>query len=142
MGLGTNLTYGLIMAIGDRAGGEQRVFAIRTIQKLDRRMANPAYMAQLATGLLLVWLLELDLVGTSWLLLGLLLYVAVAVLGISVYAPLFRRRLALAERLAEWDEGVAGGYAEVARRADRLGVLVTAIVVAIVALMVVKPTLW
>ena len=130
------------MAIGDRASGEQRVFAIRTIQRLDRRMANPAYLAQLVTGLLLVWLLELDLLGTSWLLLGLLLYVIVAVLGISVYAPLFRERLALAEQLAGGDDEVTASYADVARRADRLGVLVTALVVVIVALMVVKPTLW
>ena len=141
-GLGTNLTYGLIMSVGDRAGGAQRVFAIETIRKLDRRLANPAYMAQLATGLLLVWLLKLDLFGTSWLLLGLLLYVVVAVLGITVFAPLSRERGALAEQLAGGDETVAAEYGAVARRANRSGVIVTAIVVAIVVLMVAKPTLW
>ncbi|MGH2596867.1 MAG: DUF2269 family protein [Actinomycetota bacterium] len=141
-GLGTNLTYGLIMTIGDRAGGTQRVFSIQMIQKLDRRLANPAYMAQLATGLLLVWLLKLDLFGTSWLLLGIALYVIVAVLGISVFAPISRRRGALAERLAAGDETVAEEYGAVARRANRLGVFVTAIVVVIVALMVAQPQLW
>ena len=100
VGLGTNLTYGLITSVGDRAGGERRVFALGLIQLLDKRLANPAYMAQLVTGLILVWLLKLNLFATSWLLLGLLLYIAVAVLGITVYAPVLRRQVSLAERLA------------------------------------------
>ena len=93
VGLGTNLTYGLITSVGDRAGGERRVFALGLVQVLDKRLANPAYMAQLVTGLILVWLLRLNLFATSWLLLGLLLYIAVAVLGITVYAPVLRRQV-------------------------------------------------
>ena len=143
-GLGTNLTFGLIMAIGERTGGQARVFAIRTIQTLDRRLANPAYMAQLATGLVLVWLLKLDLFGTSWLLLGIALYAAVAVLGITVYGPVLRKQAALAEHLAT-DDGVGAvtsEYREIAHRSKMLGVLATVTVVVIVALMVTQPQLW
>jgi uncharacterized membrane protein len=144
MGLGTNLTYGLITSVGERAGGERRVFALGLIQTLDRRLANPAYMAQLVTGLLLVWLLKLNLFATSWLLLGLVLYITVAVLGITVYAPVLRRQAALAEELAS--EGVDGAaateYGAVARRSRQLGILATALVVVIVTLMVTKPALW
>ena len=131
------------MAIGERTGGQGRVFAIRTIQKLDRRLANPAYMAQLATGLVLVWLLKLDLFGTSWLLLGIGLYVAVAVLGITVYAPVLRTQAELAGQLAADGEGaVTAEYREVAHRSTVLGVLATVMVVVIVVLMVSKPHLW
>ncbi len=142
-GLGTNLTFGIIMALGERSGGQDRVFAIRTIQTLDRRLANPAYMAQLATGVVLVWLLKIDLFGTSWLLLGIALYVAVAVLGITVYAPVLRRQADLAEGLAADGGGaVSEEYREVARRSALLGLVATAMVVAIVVLMVAKPQLW
>ena len=144
MGLGTNLTYGLITSVGERAGGERRVFALGLIRTLDRRLANPAYMAQLATGLLLVWLLKMDLFGTSWLLLGLVLYIAVAVLGITVYAPVLRRQSALAEELASGDgnEAAAPEYGAVARRSRQLGILATVLVLVIVTLMVTKPALW
>jgi uncharacterized membrane protein len=140
-GLGTNLTFGAIMAIGERTGGHARVFAIRTIQTLDRRLANPAYMAQLVTGLVLVWLLKIDLFETSWLLLGLGLYVAVAVLGVTVYGPVLRRQAALAEGFAADGGPVSTEYREVAHRSAMLGVLATVTVVVIVVLMVTKPQL-
>jgi uncharacterized membrane protein len=153
LGLGTNLTYGLIAAVGERAGGAGRTFSLRLIQQLDRRLANPAYIAQLVTGLILVWLLELDLLDTSWLLVALVLYAGVAVSGITVYAPVLRRQVALAERLEAAGDGAggdgAGGdaatateYAAVARRSTVLGIGVTLVVVLIVVLMVVKPSLW
>ena len=141
-GLGTNLTFGLIMALGEREGGQARVFAIGTIRSLDRRLANPAYMAQLVTGLVLVWLLKIDLFATSWLVLGIALYAAVAVLGITVYAPVLRRQVALAEGMVEDGGAVTEEYREVARRSATLGVAATVMVIGIVVLMVIKPQLW
>ena len=142
LGLGTNLTYGVIAALGERAGGPSRVFALRTIQALDRRLANPAYMAQLVTGLILVWLLKIDLFATSWLVTALGLYVLVAVLGITVYGPVVRRQVALAEQVAAGEDEAAVDYAAVARRSTTLGITVTLMVIVIVVLMVVQPTLW
>jgi uncharacterized membrane protein len=147
LGLGTNLTYGLIAATGERAGGAGRTYGLRLIQQLDRRLANPAYVAQLVTGLILVWLLELDILDASWLLVALALYLGVAVVGVTVYAPVVRRQVALAERLeaggaGESDQGVSTEYAQVAQRSNALGIAVTLVVVVIVVLMVVKPSLW
>jgi hypothetical protein len=73
--------------------------------------------------------------------------------GITVYAPVLRRQVALAERLEAAGDGAggdgAGGdaatateYAAVARRSTVLGIGVTLVVVLIVVLMVVKPSLW
>jgi uncharacterized membrane protein len=147
LGLGTNLTYGLIAAVGERAGGTGRVFSLRLIQQLDRRLANPAYVAQLVTGLLLVWLLELNLLETSWLVAGLVLYVAVAITGATVYGPALRRQIDLAERLdaagvGDGDPALGAAYAAAARRSNTLGIAVTLVVVVIVVLMVAKPALW
>jgi uncharacterized membrane protein len=148
LGLGTNLTYGLIAAVGERAGGASRTFSLRLIQQLDRRLANPAYMAQLVTGLVLVWLLELNLLETSWLLLALALYLGVALTGVLVYGPALRRQVELAERLegfgpsGDGDPALMASYAAAARRSNALGIAVTLVVVVIVVLMVAKPTLW
>ena len=75
---------------------------------------------------------------TSWLLLSLILYVAVALIGALVYAPVLNRQIVAAEQHG------AGSpeYDEVARRSNQLGVVVTLLVVGIVYLMVVKPALW
>jgi len=147
LGLGTNLTYGLIVAVGERAGGAGRTFSLKLIQQLDRRLANPAYVAQLVTGLLMVWLLKLNLLETSWLLLSLALYLAVALTGALVYAPVLRRQVGLAEQLeltgtGDGDPALAASYAAVSRRSTQLGIAVTLVVVLIVVLMVAKPALW
>jgi uncharacterized membrane protein len=104
-------------------------------------------MAQLITGLLLVWLLELNLLATSWLLLALVLYLGVALTGILVYAPTLRRQVELAERLevggpGDGDPELAASYAATARRSNLLGIAVTLVVVVIVVLMVAKPAWW
>jgi uncharacterized membrane protein len=145
LGLGTNLTYGLIAAVGERAGGASRTFSLRLIQQLDLRLANPAYLAQLVTGLLLVWLLELNLLETSWLVAALVLYVGVAITGATVYGPALRRQIDLAERLETagvGDPALAAAYAAASRRSTVLGIAVTLVVVLIVVLMVAKPALW
>jgi uncharacterized membrane protein len=84
-------------------------------------------------------------VGTSWLLLGIGLYMAVAVLGLTVYGPVLRKQAALAEQLATEDGGadaVTSEYRQIAHRSTMLGVLATIMVVVIVVLMVTQPQLW
>jgi hypothetical protein len=62
--------------------------------------------------------------------------VLVAIVGITVYAPAIRRQIAEAER-----DPSSPAYAAAARRSTLLGILTTATVVLIVALMVTKPPL-
>ena len=141
--LGPTLTYGLWGRRAERAGGEVRAFTLRTISWVDRRLATPSYVAQLVTGLVLVWLLRLDLLGTPWLLASLVLYAGIAGFAVALYAPTFRRQRDLAERLAEDDDpAVAREYGEVAARATRYGLAAVVLTLAILYLMVVKPALW
>ena len=141
--LGPTLTYGLWGRRAERAGGDVRAFTLRTISWVDRRLATPSYVAQLVTGLVLVWLLRLDLLGTPWLLASLVLYAGIVVFAVALYAPTFRRQRDLAERLAEDDDpAVAREYGEVAARATRYGLAAVVLTLAILYLMVVKPALW
>jgi len=141
-GLGANLTYPSLMALGERAEARQRAFVLHAIQRIDRGLATPAYGAQLVTGLLLVWLLRIDLFATSWLVTGMALYFAVLVFAIVVYAPTFRRQLSLADAMVDGDAVPTPEYRAAASRSTRMGVVLIVVVVGIVVLMVSKPRLW
>jgi uncharacterized membrane protein len=139
--LGFSLSYGLWLARAEVAGGGARPFALRTISWIDRRLTTPAYVVQLVTGLVLVFLLDASLLRQAWLELSIGLYAAVVALAMSVYAPAHRRQTALAERLAA-GEPVEAEYAEVSAKARRYGLLVTGLTLLILVLMVFRPALW
>lgn len=112
------------------------MFAITTIRRLDRRIANPGYVVLLVTGLPMVWVGPWSLFDPQalWLTVALGLYVATTVLGIVVFAPTLRRRLAVAE-----GDPSSGAHTDLAGRTDRLFALTTGVVLTILALMVLKP---
>jgi uncharacterized membrane protein len=130
--VGANLTYAFWL----RAAGRDRdrlIFTIGTIRRLDRRVANPAYIVILLTGVAMV-LGGAYSFETGWIALSIVLYVAVALFGIAVFAPAMRRQLAEAERDPSSD-----AYAAAATRSLQYAVLATGITLTIVFLMVVKP---
>jgi uncharacterized membrane protein len=130
--LGANLTY----AVWFRAAGTDQarlIFAIQTVRLLESRFANPAYIVVLLTGIGMV-LTGAFSFTTGWILAAIGLYVAVAVIGITVFAPAMRRQLAEAER-----DPASDAYRRAAGRTTALGLLTIALVVVIVVLMVTKP---
>jgi uncharacterized membrane protein len=130
--VGANLTY----AIWFRAAGADQdriVFVVRTVRMIDSRVANPAYIVLLITGILMV-LGGAFSFTTGWILAALVLYVATAVIGIAFFAPAIRRQLVEAER------GVtSASYQAAAGRSTALGIVTTVLVLVIVVLMVTKP---
>jgi uncharacterized membrane protein len=130
--VGANLTY----AVWFRAAGtdqDRLVFVIRTVRMIDSRLANPAYIVLLVTGVLMV-LAGAFSFTTGWILVAIGLYVATAAIGIFVFAPAIRRQLAEAERDPSSD-----AYRAAANRSTTLGVITTALALTIVVLMVTKP---
>jgi uncharacterized membrane protein len=130
--VGANLTYAFWL----RAAGHDRdrlVFAITTIRRLDRVVANPAYIVILVTGVAMVMSGAYSF-QTGWIAVSLVLYVSIAIFGIAAFAPALRRQLAEAER-----DPTSAAYAAAARRSNLYGLLATAIAVTIVFLMVTKP---
>jgi uncharacterized membrane protein len=134
--LGANITYGIWIASVAKNPAALS-FTLRTIKRIDDRMANPAYALSLITGLFLVWIGPYGLLE-PWLVVALVLYAAILLLGIFGYSPTLRRQIALAE-----SAGVASAeYAAVGRRSTLLGILLVVIVVVIEFLMTAKPALW
>jgi uncharacterized membrane protein len=130
--VGANLTY----AIWFRAAGtdqDRLVFVIRTVRTIDSRIANPAYIVLLITGVLMV-LSGAYSFTTGWILAAIGLYIATAVIGIAAFGPAIRRQLAEAEK-----DVTSPAYRAAANRSTTLGLVTTVLVLLIVVLMVTKP---
>jgi uncharacterized membrane protein len=130
--VGANLTY----AIWFRAAGTDQdriIFVIRTVRAIDSRIANPAYIVLLVTGILMVLGGAFSFTA-GWILAAIGLYVAVALIGIVLFAPAIRRQLLEAER-----DVTSDAYRAAAKRSTVLGIVTTVIVLLIVVLMVTKP---
>jgi len=131
--VGSNVTYGIWQA---RAAREpQHVgWALRGVKFLDDRIANPAYLLLGAVGVAMVligpWEFE-----APWIAISIGLYVALALVGFGLYSPTLSRQI----RVYESDGPDAPEFHALGRRGRLLGILLAVIVVAIVALMVLKP---
>lgn len=130
--VGANITYSFWL----RFAGTDRdriVHTLEGIRRLDMRLANPAYVVALLAGLGMVALGPYPL-SAPWILAALLLYVLVAMLGITLYAPAVRH-----QRAAALSDPTSADYRAAARRSGLLGLAALAMVALIVILMVVKP---
>jgi uncharacterized membrane protein len=133
--VGFNATYGIWLARAARQP-EHEAFTLRGVKLLDDRFANPAYALLLVTGLLMVWIGDLDLTQ-FWLLAALVLYAIVVILGLLVYTPTLRNQIAVLE-----SSGAASTeFQALTRRGTALGIVLAVDVIVIVFLMVTKPTL-
>lgn len=134
--VGTNLTYFVwLAAMRSKPQGEQ-AFALQTIQKLDMRLANPAYAILPITGIIMV--LVADGLGftTFWVLVAIVLYIVVGILAGAVFGPALRRQ---AELAATGDIG-SPTYEAAARRTRTTGITTMLPIAVILYLMLLKPT--
>ena len=134
--LGTNLTYSIWLTRTVN-NPDQLLFTLKTIKFLDDKVANPAYVLSLITGLGMVYVSGWSLI-TPWLLLSTVLYSLVVVVGLFAYTPTLKQQINIVE-----DGGVfSGPYEAVAKRGTLLGIVLVILVVNIIFLMVFKPPLW
>ena len=134
--VGANATY----AIWIQRGTIDRValpFTLRGVKLIDDRVANPAYLLILLTGLGMVLTANIPLT-TPWILLSLILWFVGLLLGVFGYTPTLRKQIAEAEK------GGADSheYKAVAWRGTVLGIVLGLEVLIIIYLMVFKPALW
>ncbi len=130
--VGSNFTYAVW---NTRAAQEPQhlAFALRGIQFLDRRVANPAYGLLLVTGLILVWVGQLGF--QRWIISALFLFVLLIVVAVGFYSRTMNRQIELLEKEGE----SSPAYQRLAAQAQRVGIISLVIVLAILFLMVVKP---
>ena len=131
--VGANVTYAVWMSRAHR-DRDHLVFVIETIRVLDRRLALPAYVVLLVTGVLMVAGGAYSFT-TGWIAAAIALYLLAVVIGIVAFGPTVRRQLAEARR-----DPTSAAYGELARRNNLLTVITLAVVATIVVLMVTKPS--
>jgi len=132
--VGSNITYGVWNA---RIGSEpsHASFALKGIKFLDDRIANPSYGILFLTGLILIFVGHWG--PALWLIVAIVLFVVVAALGFGVFTPLLRDQI----KLADAGETASADFMRLARRSRALGPILGILVLAILAMMVFKPTL-
>jgi uncharacterized membrane protein len=133
--VGFNASYGVWLARAARARDHES-YVLRGIKVLDDRFANPAYALLLVTGLIMVAISPFELT-TFWIVLALALYALAIVMGAAVYTPTLRRQIAVLE--AEGSDSPE--FRRLSGRGRVTGILLAVDVVAIVFLMVTKPTI-
>jgi uncharacterized membrane protein len=132
--VGSNLTYGVWQA---RAGNdpEHESFALRGVKFLDDRVANPAYLLVLVTGLTMAWWHWSY--TTHWIAAAIVLFVIMLLFGLAIYSPALTRQIETLER----DGPQSSAYRTAALQATIFGIAVMVPILAILFLMVVKPSL-
>ena len=132
--VGFNASYGIWTA---RAAKEpdHELHTLKGIQTLDDRFANPAYALLLVTGVSMVLVGDLSF-STLWISASLGLYVVMALIAILFFTPTLRKQIASVEAGDQRSEA----HAALAKRSGMVGGILALLVIAIVFLMVVKPT--
>ena len=128
--VGTNLTYFVWLRL-IRERSERSAFVLEGIQRLDRWLANPAYVVLPVTGIIMVLVGDLGF-STFWIATAIGLYVAMGAFAGIFFSPALRRQTAVAA-------GADGDYAAAARRTTTTGIVTMLLIGAIVFLMVMKP---
>ena len=136
--VGFNASYGIWIAraSASEADRDHLGHTLRTIKFLDDRFANPAYGLLLVTGVAMVLLGGIPFT-TFWIAASLVLYVLVLALGFGLYSPVLRRQI----EVLETDGAGSDRFRAVSSRARLYGILTVVPVLAIIFLMVTKPTL-
>jgi uncharacterized membrane protein len=134
--VGSNITYAAWNARAPREP-EHLGFALRGIKFIDDRIANPCYGLLLLSGLALVFVGPWHTSWPRWIVSALVLYVVLIVVAFAGYSPALRRQIAALE--AEGDRSAS--FLKWTRRARITGIVTLPVVLAIIFLMVVKPTI-
>ena len=134
--LGANITY-IIWLTQVSKSPDSLLFTLRTIKLLDDRIATPAYVLSLLTGLGMIFVSGWSLT-TPWLLLSSVLYTLVVIIGLGGYSRTLNQQIALVES----DGAFSVNYESLYRRGQVLGLIIITLVIIIVYLMVTKPSLW
>jgi uncharacterized membrane protein len=112
-------------------------FALRTILVLDDWIAFPGFLVLLISGPTMVRLTRTPLT-VPWMLSALVLFLVLTLAHVTVYRPTLRKLSRLIERGATGERA----FQVAADRERNVGITLTAVMLGIVFLMVVKPRLW
>ena len=121
------------------------LFALRLIDRVERRIVIPLALTMPVSGGLLVWSEQIDLASAHWLVAATAVYAAAIAVAVGVQLRTVSRMIGIAEAMGSGGPEPAGRRAAELRslgaRARGAGVALTLMVVVIVSLMAGKPAI-
>ena len=132
--VGFNISYGIWQARAAREP-QHMGYALRGIKFLDDRVANPSYAGLLVVGIILVLIGPYEFT-TFWVAVSIGLYVAMAAVAFFFYSPTLKRQIAAYEASG----AQSAEFVQLGARGRMVGIVLAVLVVAIIVLMVVKPS--
>ncbi len=133
--VGFSASYGIWIGRAAREPDHLK-YILKGVRFLDSRFTNPAFLGILLLGIIMAYYTGLALT-TFWLGSALTLYIAIALLGILVYAPVFRRLVAALET-----QGASSPEVQrLLQRSNLITLFLGVVMLVIIYLMVFKPTL-
>ncbi len=132
LAVGTNATA--IFWLRHAGSDPEKVrFAVDGLRRLDKKLAIPAFGLLILTGGLMVFLGVYDITD-GWVLTALVLYIGLAIAGMTVMGPALKRVAREAER-----DATGAAFDDAKRTSLRYTIGSLAVLVVIVVLMVTKP---
>jgi uncharacterized membrane protein len=135
LAVGFNISYGIWLARAAREP-EHQSHVLRGIKFLDDRVANPAYVLLLVTGVLTALVGNLPFT-TFWIAAAIVLWVVAVGIGVGFYTPTLRRQI----QVLETEGPDSAEFKRLSGRGRLAGIATAVPVVLILLLMVLKPTL-
>ena len=140
VGFGATFSYPVIQIVAERRDRRALPTAMATILSISRFVAVPATLVVGATGGYQVASGPYAL-GDAWVSAGLGLYVAIMLVAVGYLAPRYRRAELAARAMADAGETeLSPEYRAATRGVNAVGPVVAAAVLAVVALMELKPS--
>jgi uncharacterized membrane protein len=133
--VGFNVSYGVWLALAQRSP-EHQAFALRGVKFMDDYIANPCYFLLLISGVVMAFVIG-PWGWQRWIISALVLWAIAIVVAYAGYTPTLSRQI----RVLAAEGSQSAAYRRLENRGRILGAFVGVVVLAILVLMVFKPTI-
>jgi hypothetical protein len=133
--VGFNFSY-IIWMVKGKMEKDHLLFALRGIKFMDGKVANPCYGLVLISGFTMAYVAEYNILAVTWIRYPLILFAMMGLLAFAVYSPTLKKQIVLVEK-GEMD---TPEYKAIEKKQMILGAVLFFLAVAIIAIMVIKPT--
>jgi hypothetical protein len=132
--VGFNFSY-IIWMVKGKMEKNHLLFALRGIKFMDGKVANPCYGLILITGLTMAFIADYNILTVTWIFYPLLLFGIMGVLAFAVYSPTLKKQIVMLEK----EDMDTPEYMAIEKKQMAVGGILFTLVVAIIAIMVIKP---
>ena len=133
--VGFNFSY-IVWLVKGKMEKEHLLFSLRGIKLMDDRIANPCYGLALITGFAMTYVAGYNILEVPWILYPLILFSIMGILAFGFYSPTLKKQIKIVEEYG----GDSPEYKAIEKKQMVIGVALFVLAVAVVAIMVLKPS--